>query len=116
MLKKVLQTNHSAARPAETRVRAILAAMVPVVPARCSTRCAQSAVSPVKFLLSLAVTVLFIAAIASEDKKVNFKNVRPFGGIFLMSKMLLREISAAFFVIVGLFFHHGCDGRTVNGT
>lgn len=63
MLKKDLQTSHSAARHAVTRARETLAETV----ARCTMQFVQSAESLARFLLSHAVTARCTAATASED-------------------------------------------------
>ncbi|MPN50409.1 hypothetical protein SDC9_198035 [bioreactor metagenome] len=67
MLKKVLRTSRSAARPAEMPASRIATAAEAV---RCSTLFALPAEDPARFPSSRAAIALFIAAIAlaSRDK------------------------------------------------
>ena len=64
-LKKALQMNRSAIRPAATSARVTLAE---TIPARCSMQHAQGAVRPARFHLNHEVTVLSIVVIASKNK------------------------------------------------
>lgn len=70
MLKKVLQTNRSAARIAVAHVRATPVAATPVatVPVVCMMPYARHAEGPARFLSSHATTVPYIAATVSRNK------------------------------------------------
>jgi hypothetical protein len=81
MPKRDLPTSRSVAKHAVMHAEAVLVGIARAV--RCMMQFVLRVANPVRFLLSPAVTVPFIAMTVSEDKFKSFRKSVPFGTLFL---------------------------------